>query len=81
MQRHLTDTRLWLKSFSPSEQHELARYVPDIHKIYRDAVRYGGVEWSRDNVRNIVKGIGRIEETTAYALPVLWIHRHCGEAG
>ena len=67
--RHISDTLLWLKSFSPGEQHELARYVPDIHKIYRDAVRYGGVEWSRDNVRNIVEGIGRIEKTTAYPYP------------
>jgi len=67
VRRHVIDTLLWLNSFTPDEQHALVRYVPDIHKIYRDAVRYGGVEWSRDNVRDIVEGIARIEKTTGYA--------------
>jgi hypothetical protein len=69
VRRHVIDTLLWLQSFSSGEQHGLARYVPDIHKIYRDAIRYGGVEWSRDNVRDIVDGIGRIEKITGYAYP------------
>ena len=69
VRRHVFDTLLWLQSFSRSEQHDLARYVPDIHNIYRNAIRSGGIEWSRSNVRNIVEGIGRIEDITGYSFP------------
>ncbi len=69
VRRHLVDTQLWLKSFSASEQRDLAHYVPDIHSIYRKAIQYGGVEWSRDNVRDIVESIARIEDQTGYPYP------------
>ncbi len=69
MRRHISDTQRWLQSFSSSEQRDLARYVPDIHAIYRNAIRYGGVDWSRDNVRDVVEGIGRIEALTGFAYP------------
>lgn len=69
MRRHITDTLLWLKSFSASEQHELARYVPSLHHMFRAASRQSGVEWSLDNVRDIVNGIGRFEDMTGYAYP------------
>ena len=69
VRRHVFDTWQWLQSFSISEQHDLVRYVPDIHNIYRGAIRYGGLEWSRDNVPDIVKGIGRIEKITGYPYP------------
>ena len=67
--RHVSDTLMWLQSFSGSDQHDFARYVPDIHDIYRNAVRYGAIEWSRSNVRNIVEHIARIEEITRYSYP------------
>jgi len=69
VRRHISDIRQWLQSFSSSEQRDLARYVTDIHHIYRAAIHYGGVEWTRDNVRDIVEGIGRIEAITGYAYP------------
>jgi hypothetical protein len=69
VRRHISETRRWLQSFSSSEQRDLVRYVPDIHAIYRNAIRYGGVDWSRDNVRDIVEGIGRIEALTGFAYP------------
>jgi len=69
VRRHVSDTRQWLQRFSSSEQRDLARYVPDIHRIYRDAIRYGGVVWTRDNARYIVEGIGQIEAITGYPYP------------
>jgi sugar lactone lactonase YvrE len=69
VRRHISETQRWLQSFSSREQRDLVRYVPDIHTIYRNAIRYGGVDWSQDNVPDIVKGIGRIEALTGFAYP------------
>ncbi|MDX1698373.1 MAG: hypothetical protein R3308_08805, partial [Thiohalobacterales bacterium] len=70
IRQHLTDTLLWLNSFPAREQRRLVQYVPVLHAIFRDAMRHGGIDWSRDNLRDVVKSLGRIEERTGYPFPV-----------
>jgi uncharacterized protein len=68
VQRHLLDTLMWLHSFPVSGQREMARYVPDIHEIYRRAQVQ--LEGRAGNTREMLRRIGKIEEMTAYPFPL-----------
>ena len=57
--RHLSDTLMWLRSFPTSEQHTMARYVPDIHDVYRQA--YQRLSPRNGGLRNMLRLVGLIE--------------------
>jgi hypothetical protein len=66
--RHLSDTLFWLRSFPVGEQHNMARYVPVIHDIYRQA--YQLLSPGNSGLRDMLRLTGMIEEQTAYACGV-----------
>ncbi|MDX1735928.1 MAG: ankyrin repeat domain-containing protein, partial [Halioglobus sp.] len=64
---HLSDTLLWLNALSKAEQRDMARYVPSVHEIYRQAYHLLSPENTR--LRDMLRLLGIIEERTAYAYP------------
>jgi len=65
--RQLSDTLLWLRTFPAKEQKKMARYVPAIHDIYRQAYRI--LSPRNTGLRDMLRMIGMIEEQTAYPYP------------
>ncbi len=64
VRRHLLDTLMWLQTFRTRDQRRLARYLPDIHDIYRQAL--ARLSPANRGVHKWLRLISRIEALTAY---------------